>query len=291
METAGDLTKHIIQSIAPEDSHGTDGIGEVFLDELGKLMQRSNRASRKELLHLARLLYNNAANLSYEIDSNGERQLISRACSAGDVVFDVGANKGDWTKTVLETSPDAEIHCFELIPHTAKLLKENLKGTPATINPCGLSDKEDTIIANYCKDHSELSGIYDVHSNFSMEKLRCKVTTGNKYCNHFDIKKVRLLKVDCEGAELAVLQGFKSLLRQNAIDIIQFEYGKANIKARSLLLDFYSYLEPFGYVVGKLYPDGVDFKPYELEDEDYTGPNYVACTGRDADLLSRLRDF
>jgi hypothetical protein len=39
--------------------------------------------------------------------------------------------------------------------------------------------------------------------------------------------------------------------------------------------------------VGKIYPDYVDFRDYDLSDEDFLGPNYLACRVGDG-ALERL---
>lgn len=292
MNPANDFIKNIIETITPTISGENDPeIGEKFLHSLDHVVRSSSQNSRKDLAALTKLIYNEAVNLNYDIDSNGERQLITETCSADDVVFDVGANQGSWAATVLQASPGAMVHCFELIPETAKRLKANMTGTQAMVNACGLGDSEGTIMANYCPEHSELSGTFNVHSNFLMQQVKCRLTKGDAYCNRHRIDNIRLLKVDCEGAELSVLKGFEYMLRKGRIDVIQFEYGKANITARTLLLDFYRLLEPYGYVIGKLYPDGVDFRPYTLDDEDYTGPNYVACKAKNKTLVDRLTRF
>ncbi|MFM9971903.1 MAG: hypothetical protein ACKVQK_26275 [Burkholderiales bacterium] len=43
------------------------------------------------------------------------------------------------------------------------------------------------------------------------------------------------------------------------------------------------------YLLGKLYPDHVDFRAYQLEDEDFLGPNYVAVRQGRGDLIEALR--
>jgi hypothetical protein len=73
-----------------------------------------------------------------------------------------------------------------------------------------------------------------------------------------------------------VLRGFEETMGRDAIDIIQFEYGRVNIVTHFLLRDFYEYLEPRGYVIGKIYPGYVDFRPYSVDFEDFRGPNYLA---------------
>jgi hypothetical protein len=44
-----------------------------------------------------------------------------------------------------------------------------------------------------------------------------------------------------------------------------------------LLYDFHSFFKELGYVVGKIYPGYVEFREYDmLDDEDFIGPNYLA---------------
>ena len=93
-----------------------------------------------------------------------------------------------------------------------------------------------------------------------------------------------MAKIDVEGGEHLVLKGFDDY---DNITVIQFEYGLHNIYSRFLLRDFYELLSDFE--IGKLYPNGVDFRPYHASDEDFLGPNYVAVNRRASDLLRLLR--
>ena len=47
-------------------------------------------------------------------------------------------------------------------------------------------------------------------------------------------------------------------------------------------------LEGYGYKLGKLYQRGVLFKDYHPRDEDFMGPNYVACLASETEALARL---
>lgn len=89
------------------------------------------------------------------------------------------------------------------------------------------------------------------------------------------IERIDLLKIDVEDAEHLVLEGFGEALGTK-IDAIQFEYGRVNIITHFLLRDFYQILEARNYLVGKLFSNHVDFRSYDLTDEDFVGPNYVA---------------
>jgi hypothetical protein len=104
----------------------------------------------------------------------------------------------------------------------------------------------------------------------------CPAKRGDEYAKDQGIERIDLLKIDVEGAEHLVLEGLDALLASGNIDVIQFEYGMVNIITHFLLRDFYQFFESQGYLVSKLFPDHVDFRNYELEDEKFRGPNYVA---------------
>jgi hypothetical protein len=58
--------------------------------------------------------------------------------------------------------------------------------------------------------------------------------------------------------------------------------------SRFLLRDFYQLLEPAGYLVGKIFPNGVDFRPYSPDDENFFGPNFLAVQRKADDLITHL---
>jgi hypothetical protein len=69
---------------------------------------------------------------------------------------------------------------------------------------------------------------------------------------------------------------------------VQFEYGYVNVLTKHLLRDFHQLLEAAGLVVGKIYPNHVDFRTYRLPDEDFLGPNYLAVRRSQERLIAAL---
>ena len=94
-------------------------------------------------------------NYSYNFALNGEATVLQRLKPAGlNVIFDVGANHGDWALTVLARYPGARVHCFELAQDTAVKLKANLTGhSNLVINDCGLSDHDGEITYQFAAGH------------------------------------------------------------------------------------------------------------------------------------------
>jgi FkbM family methyltransferase len=236
-----------------------------------------------------------AANMNFDIERNGELTVLEQfRSSAPRVIFDVGANVGDWSERATGLFPAASIHAFEIVPDTARVMRERLHRTSAglTINSSGLSDVSGEITIAYLPDFTEGSSGALVPPGETVHYLQCPVTTGDEYCASHGIEAIDLLKIDVEGMEGRVLAGFESMLSRGAIHAVQFEYGHLNASVRFLLGDFYELFERHGFTVGKVFPDGVDFKELDpWHDENFIGPNYLAVLRTDTELIARLRTF
>jgi FkbM family methyltransferase len=234
-----------------------------------------------------------SGNHSYDAGRNGEFRLLRRL-GAGNVecVFDVGANEGEWVMGAARLLPQARFHCFEIVPDTARELVERTRaiGDRIQINAVGLSDAPGTLDVHVYPGFTEGASATDFeHSGMRSELQKCDVIVGDSFCEERGIERIDLLKIDTEGFDLRVLRGFDRMLGLGAIDVVQFEYGLANIASRALLADFHAFLGGHGFAVGKIWPTEVDFRAYDPRlDEDFRGPNYLAVRHGRADLLARL---
>lgn len=220
-------------------------------------------------------------NFNYDARSNGEEWFLQNviAPKSPSVIFDVGANDGSWALNAARLCPRADVHAFEIVPQTADVAARNVDGEKRIIlNRCGLSDKPGTIAVRTFAGQSTHASILDLpHGTANI--VDCPVMRGDDYVAEKNIGRIDLLKIDVEGAENRVIAGLYDTLSSGKIGAIQFEYGRANILSKFLLKDWYDLLTPLDYRIGKLYPDYIDFKSYDLHDEDFIGPNYVAVKG------------
>ncbi len=268
----------------------------------GNLAWKASRAVARSRGPLPRLLYSAATvyvrsykNLNYDMTSNGEFLLLSRLARLNiRTVFDVGANQGAYVNACLSRFPNASIHAFEIAPPTFKKLHANLASSERVLlNAYGLSDTVGTLEINYNPDHdgasSLLNEVKEIH-DARWQKVSVGVTTGDRYLSDHPVPLVDLLKIDVEGAENLVLEGFRDTLAQGRISSIQFEFGLANIYSKFLLNDFWKLLGGHGFVLGPIMPDGVDFKDYDPCDEDFQGtPNFFAVRKDRPDMISAVR--
>ncbi|GHB92677.1 FkbM family methyltransferase [Cerasicoccus arenae] len=217
---------------------------------------------------------------NYDSDINGERWLletIQKQTPMG-LCFDVGANRGGWVQMILSVAPETRVHCFELSSPTYEFLAKRFGNNPQVVlNAHGLSNQAETVTFKHCHDGDGLTSMIEVVSSKNTEEMTGRVMRGLDYCMGHKIEKIDFLKIDVEGAENLVLEGFGELIRPELVPVIQFEYGYVNIVSKFLLRDFYAYFEGRGYRIGKLCRDHVDFSPYGFHQEDFIGPNYIAA--------------
>lgn len=247
---------------------------------------------RKKLEYIGAKYYQIQENWDYDIDYNGERWLV-RTLAAKQLlktVFDVGANRGDWTAMVLESNPDASVHCFEICPPMFQKLVARLGGPGLNqklfLNPFGLSDSKSEIKISYFPDGDGGGAMLDVMNSPNAQTISAQVLRGKDYCEDHHLASIDLLKMDVEGAEHLVLRGFDGFIHPSVVPVVQFEYGMASIVTKFLLKDYYEYFGSRGYKVGKLFPSSVRFREYRLQDENFLGPNYVAASPAIARLLT-----
>lgn len=240
-------------------------------------------------------LHKGYENVNHDIRTNGELRTISKLAGAGAVktVFDVGANRGDWSELAAQAFPQARVHAFEIVPETFGHLRQRFGGNARVlINGIGLSDQEGTLDVYFSPDRDVLAtcvaGFSESFHKYEPATRAVPVTTGDQYCASNGVASIDFLKVDVEGFEPQVLRGFNGMLERGLVDVIQFEYGYINIDTRFLLKDFYALLSQRNMTIGKIYPDYVDFRPYRHVDEDFYGPNYLAVNSGRPDLLRIL---
>lgn len=232
--------------------------------------------------------------IDYDMKTNGEEYILKILSGINKVIFDIGGNHGEWTEYAYKYNPNSKIHVFEIVPYTADICERtinNIKGSNGDnikLNKFGLSDKESEIDVKYYPNGDGCSSIYDYPHSGENKIVNCKVSTGDIYVNKNDVNSINFMKMDTEGHEYKILLGFENMLKRGKIDVIQFEYGKVNIINHHLLYDYYNLLTKCGYVIGKLQSNGVLFKNYSFDDEDFRGPNYIAVLKNKSKLIEML---
>jgi FkbM family methyltransferase len=163
------------------------------------------------------------------------------------VLFDVGANVGDYTRVLYGVFPKATIYSFEPNPKTFEELKSNVGNFATPVNK-GMSDMatETSLFMQAYEDTSVLASMYkevitDLHTKTEVMEVPIKLETLDAFCGNNSIEKINFLKIDTEGNELKVIKGGLEMIL-NKVDVIQMEFNEMNIVSRVFLKDFYELL-------------------------------------------------
>jgi len=229
-------------------------------------------------------------NHNYNPQTNGEYKLLEKLRKFDfTCFFDVGANVGNWSIQAAKSFPRSNIYAFEIMEEPFKELSKKCMIYPSIKSyNVGLSDKDEELQMREYEGASEHASLYD-YNDQPARIISRKAISGDNFLKDNNITQVGLIKIDTEGHDLAVLKGFEGALQKKLINVVQFEYGKPNILSRALLYDFFKFFEGHGYLVGKIFPHFVRFKPYDFFDENFIGPNFIAVRNDRTDIIEAIK--
>lgn len=248
------------------------------------------RISGRSLPYRVGRLLMNAARFDVTNDPacNGERGVRATVLRHGQagrktVVFDVGANIGDWTCAILEQAEDRaslDVHAFEPCSGTYNILLSRIRALPGPANVVP--------VRKACSSSAGTGTLHIVGIGAGTNSLTCaehadrveqvELISIDDYCRTSNVDHVSLLKIDAEGYDLEVIKGATRMLQHRNIDVLQFEYNQRWIFNGAFLRDVFNILSPLGYRIGKVTPYGVEFyERWDWELETFREGNYLAC--------------
>jgi FkbM family methyltransferase len=179
-------------------------------------------------------------------------KLLRRLLSPGDTFIDVGANVGWFTLLAAHlVGPAGRVVAFEPCPVTRKHLERNVDLNPyrhVLVERSALSDRPGA--ARLLRVLSGVDGSFSIIGGVPAQGDSFEVTTARFDDYHQDHKlgRVKLMKVDVEGAELLVLKGMQSVLKRHLCDFIVLEASEWQLRrAGASIADFLSLFRANGY--------------------------------------------
>lgn len=164
------------------------------------------------------------------------------------VIFDIGANQGNWSRYYRKRFPDSEFFLFEADNECA----EKLKGDFVNVHHCVLSNSEKDVNW-YGKPSSTGSSIYkEVSSNFQFVKpVTRSAVTLDAISKKWSIPLPDLIKIDTQGSELDILSGGVETIAQTRFLIVEVPIAAYNEGAPSFV-DYVTQISNFGFCVTSL---------------------------------------
>ena len=229
--------------------------------------------------------------LNYQNDLiTGEHRFIQRFVEQYPkaIVFDVGANSGQYARLVRSIGPQTTVHSFEPHPVSFEKLAKAAAIDGFTAHNFALGNKRSEIdFFDYADEAgSQHASVYrdvieGVHRRpAASQKVRCE--TLDAVVTEMEIASIDLLKIDTEGHEFAVLRGAKRMLKSGQIDVIQFEFNEMNVISRVFMKDFFDLLPNYRFF--RLLENGViELPDYEPNFVEIFAFQNIVCIRRDRD--------
>lgn len=217
-----------------------------------------------------------------------ESYIVKKFITDGDIVFDVGANKGEWTDLVLRTCSSTQLHLFEPLKYYYEELLQKFKDTNISIINKAVYRSEGHV--KFCEYPDDCQGLSSIYRRVIAEKNQyvplpekpeyiVLTTTIGKYCWDKGIFHINYLKIDVEGAEFDVIKGASKMLNSGVIDYVEFEYGGTFLDSNITLEDVYNYLRERDYQIFKCFDEHLEHLPeFSSKYEDYGFAIYIALS-------------
>lgn len=257
------------------------GPAQVLVDARRRFFWRLGR----RVYMMARHDFHNRLATNGEIRLQYEVLTVLRDRSVDPVIFDVGANIGDWTLALVAQARNTDragalaVHAFEPFPPTFQTLSKRLReytdeGT-VRCNELALSseDGEGTMLGRPGLETSSFHGGGDSSPYDRVSVRRQKADT---YCGENGIPEVHFLKCDAEGHDFEVIRGAASLLENGNVWFLQFEYNNRWVYSRHYLKDVFDVVAGTRYKVAKVTPSGLElYERWHPELERFFEGNYA----------------
>jgi FkbM family methyltransferase len=197
---------------------------------------------------------------------------IKKWLTTGGIVVDSGANIGQ-TLVYFATQPNVEVFAFEPNEEAADWLEECLAYYPAwkvKVIRKGLDSMK--TIRKFQVAGAMSTTRLDWYVNKDLKQIMINVVRLDDYMIQSGINRIRLWKIDVEGAEVAALQGASRMLSNRTVDALIIELSKQRYPEVKTLLSAHGY---------RLYNIGKSGKLLSINDESIQGTTNIIAVAQE----------
>jgi FkbM family methyltransferase len=162
-------------------------------------------------------------------------------------IWDVGANRGDWTRAALRYFPSADYTLIEPQDHLKEGIAGEIRNGHKILWVNAGASNQPGVLPLYvlAKDQSSSFLEYDRIKNDSVRKIDVPIRTLNEIRASLSLLVPEMLKIDAEGFDLRVLQGASDFIGRTEIILAEAAIAQLDFEnsARNLInaMDGYGY--------------------------------------------------
>lgn len=179
-----------------------------------------------------------------------------------NVIFDIGAHRGNTVTDFVNTYPNSSVHSFEPFPESCEFfIRKHGENKKVQLNQYALAAVKGKTLLNINKSVDTNSLLNSKKINASSDKscvtvdrIEVETDTLDNYCSKNSINSIDILKMDVQGSEIEVLKGAFKMLSENRIKVIFSEtYFQQQYESQPLFHDISKFLYTYGFVLQDFY--------------------------------------
>jgi FkbM family methyltransferase len=188
----------------------------------------------------------------------GHVQPLLDVLRPGDVLLDVGANIGAWSRYLLSRRELGRVVAFEPARRNFELLRKNLaKYSNATCINAAVGAHPGSVQLSADLDSGQNHVVTDLLPARTSETVQ--MVSLDSWAEESGLERLDALKIDVEGLEFEVLQGARETLRRFT-PIVYFEYIPCDGPLGERKMQAFEHLASLGYEMQALRNDGTSIR-------------------------------
>lgn len=140
-----------------------------------------------------------------------------------NTIYDIGAYQGDFAKLCLQIWPAANVVCFEPIKDQIIQLEDWAREEDRIKVIHGLLGEENKANVKF-NEGKTASSVLDEHGSHNFKEVHYTMRTLDSCIEKFDLSVPSLVKIDTQGYEYQILQGFTKNLKYADIIIAELNH-------------------------------------------------------------------
>jgi len=162
-------------------------------------------------------------------------QLMSTLLRPGDVFVDVGANEGYFpvlasalvgrAGKIFSVEPQSCL--IPVIRENLRLLREDKGIENVTLLNQAFAEQDGEMILHLTPITNSGATSFHKHWKFGAGEEKVRVSTLDNFFRANSLERVRLIKLDCEGAELSIINGALKVLADRKADFVSVDFHPA----------------------------------------------------------------
>lgn len=199
-------------------------------------------------------------------------RIAAKLLQPSDVIFDVGANIGEFSVFAAKRAPQGRLHAFEPMEKLSATVRGNLEANHfrnAHVHQVGFSTGSADIpiyrTTSRGGDGAINNGLNSLYAGNGLDVAEIiKVVAMDEWCDQWKIAKLDLIKMDVEGAEMSALRGGADTIRRfkpaMIVEINPVICERAGYTPRDLV----DYISSLGYSIFNIGRFGSTSVPLDL---------------------------